>query len=135
MKQGAAASGTSHDALRRRYLLRRFWRSALRFWAGERRYAAWMLSAALLLVILLVVGAAYAMNAWNRAIFDALQTRDAPAVAQLSLLYFVILAFSVLLGITQVHFRMAIQRRWRAWINDQLVDRWLNNGRYYQLNL
>jgi ABC-type uncharacterized transport system fused permease/ATPase subunit len=60
-----------------------------------------MLSAALLLVILLVVGAAYAMNAWNRAIFDALQTRDAPAVAQLSLLYFVILAFSVLLGITQ----------------------------------
>jgi vitamin B12/bleomycin/antimicrobial peptide transport system ATP-binding/permease protein len=75
------------------------------------------------------------MNAWNRAIFDALQTRDAPTVAQLSLLYFVILAFSVLLGITQVHFRMAIQRRWRAWLNDQLVDRWLNNGRYYQLNL
>jgi putative ATP-binding cassette transporter len=94
-----------------------------------------MLSAALLLVILLVVGAAYAMNAWNRAIFDALQTRDAPAVAQLSLLYFVILAFSVLLGITQVHFRMAIQRRWRPWLNDQLVDRWLSNGRYYQLNL
>jgi putative ATP-binding cassette transporter len=94
-----------------------------------------MLSAALLLVILLVVGAAYAMNAWNRAIFDALQTRDAPAVAQLSLLYFVILVFSVLLGITQVHFRMAIQRRWRAWLNDQLVDRWLSNGRYYQLNL
>jgi putative ATP-binding cassette transporter len=30
---------------------------------------------------------------------------------------------------------MAIQRRWRAWVNDQLVDRWLNNGRYYQLNL
>ena len=135
MTQGEAASDTSDDALRRRYLLRRFWRSALRFWAGERRYAAWMLSAALLLVILLVVGAAYAMNAWNRAIFDALQTRDAPAVAQLSLLYFVILVFSVLLGITQVHFRMAIQRRWRAWLNDQLVDRWLSNGRYYQLNL
>jgi len=72
------------------------------------------LSAALLLVILLVVGAAYAMNAWNRAIFDAVQNRDAAAVAQLSLLYFVILAVSVLLGVVQVHFRMAIQRRWRA---------------------
>jgi hypothetical protein len=34
-----------------------------------------MLSAALLLVILLAVGAAYAMNAWNRAIFDSLQER------------------------------------------------------------
>jgi putative ATP-binding cassette transporter len=30
---------------------------------------------------------------------------------------------------------MAIQRRWRAWLNDQLVDRWLSNGRYHQLNL
>jgi putative ATP-binding cassette transporter len=94
-----------------------------------------MLSAALLLVILLVVGAAYAMNSWSRAIFDALQNRDSAAVARLSLLYLVILAFSVLFGIAQVHFRMAIQRRWRGWLNDHLVDRWLSNGRYYQLNL
>jgi putative ATP-binding cassette transporter len=75
------------------------------------------------------------MNAWNRAIFDALQNRDAPAVARLSLLYFVILAVGVLFGVAQVHFRMAIQRRWRAWLNDHLLDRWLTNGRYYQLNL
>jgi putative ATP-binding cassette transporter len=94
-----------------------------------------MLSAALLFVILLVVGAAYAMNAWNRAIFDSLQDRDTAAVARLSILYFAILAVSVLFGIAQVHFRMAIHRRWRAWLNDQLVDRWLSNGRYYQLNL
>jgi putative ATP-binding cassette transporter len=135
MNPGEPARDTSGETSCRRYLLRRFWRSAAGFWAGERRYAAWMLSAALLLVILLVVGAAYAMNAWNRAIFDALQSRDAPAVALLSLLYFAILAFSVLFGVAQVHFRMAIQRRWRAWLNDHLVDRWLANGRYYQLNL
>jgi vitamin B12/bleomycin/antimicrobial peptide transport system ATP-binding/permease protein len=68
----------------RRYLLRRYWRSATGFWTGERRYSAWMLSAALLLVILLVVGAAYAMNAWNRAIIDSLQDRDTAAIAHLS---------------------------------------------------
>ena len=28
-----------------------------------------------------------------------------------------------------------MQRRWRAWLNDNLVDRWISNGRYYQLNL
>jgi putative ATP-binding cassette transporter len=129
------ATDAPKDKPRRRYLLRRFWHSAAGFWTGDRRYNAWLLSAALLLVILLVVGAAYAMNAWNRAIFDALQNRDSAAVARLSLLYFIILAFSVLFGIAQVHFRMAIQRRWRGWINDHLVDRWLSNGRYYQLNL
>ncbi len=39
------------------------------------------------------------------------------------------------LGVIQVYARMTMQRRWRAWLNDALVDRWLTNGRYYQLNL
>ena len=30
---------------------------------------------------------------------------------------------------------MTLQRRWRAWLTDSLIDRWLSNGRYYQLNL
>ena len=30
---------------------------------------------------------------------------------------------------------MTLQRRWRAWVNNRLVDRWLANGRYYLLNL
>jgi putative ATP-binding cassette transporter len=30
---------------------------------------------------------------------------------------------------------MTMQRRWRAWLNNHLLDRWLTNGRYYQLNL
>jgi vitamin B12/bleomycin/antimicrobial peptide transport system ATP-binding/permease protein len=25
--------------------------------------------------------------------------------------------------------------RWRAWLNNHLIDRWFRNGRYYQLNL
>jgi putative ATP-binding cassette transporter len=132
---GQESSARSEEALRRRYLLRRFWRSAFAFWTGQRRSSAWALSAALLLVIVLVVGAAYAMNAWNRAIFDGLQNRDAATVGWLSIVYFVILAASVLLAVVQAHFRMALQRRWRAWLNDHLIDRWLINGRYYQLNL
>ena len=30
---------------------------------------------------------------------------------------------------------MGIQRRWRAWLTNAVVSRWLTNGRYYQLNL
>jgi putative ATP-binding cassette transporter len=30
---------------------------------------------------------------------------------------------------------MSMQRRWRAWLNDHLLDRWLDGGRYYQLGL
>jgi putative ATP-binding cassette transporter len=75
------------------------------------------------------------MNLWNRAIFDALQNKDAPTVTRLSAIYFVLLAVSVGLSATQTYLRMALQRRWRAWLNDHLVDRWMSHGRYYQLNL
>ena len=86
-------------------------------------------------MIVLLVAAAYAMNLWNRAIFDGLQNKDANAVATLSLIYFVLLAASVGLSVVQTYLRMALQRRWRAWLNDSLVDRWISHGRYYQLNL
>ena len=67
--------------------------------------------------------------------FDGLQNRNVATVTLLSLIYFVILVGSVSLGIIQVYLRMALQRRWRAWLNGQPIDRWLAQGRYYQLNL
>ena len=45
----------------------------------------------MLLIIVLLVGAAYAMNLWNRAIFDGLQNKDSAAVARLSVIYFLLL--------------------------------------------
>jgi len=123
------------DRVLRRSLLRRFWQTAAGFWGSGMRSSARNLTAGLLLIIVCLLGAAYAMNAWNRAMFDGLQNRDVATVGKLSILYFVILAASVLLSILQVYVRMALQRRWRAWLTNSLVDRWLAHGRYYQLNL
>jgi putative ATP-binding cassette transporter len=96
---------------------------------------AWFLSVALLIIILLNLAAAYAMNQWNRSIFDALEKKEAATVLNLSLVYLAILAFSVAFAVAQVYARMTLQRRWRQWMTDILVDRWLKSGRYYQLNL
>jgi putative ATP-binding cassette transporter len=123
------------DQLRRRLLLRRFWQSAAGFWgaAGGRR--SWLLTGAILLLILLNLAVSYGMNIWNRAIFDALEQRDATTVFFLSMVYFPLLAASVCLVVAQVYARMATQRRWREWLTHRLLDRWLINGRYYQLHL
>ena len=124
------------EELRRRYLLRRFWQTAIRLLDHARasdRLAA--LSAALLVIILLNLAASYGMNLWNRGIFDALEKRDAAAVLHLSLIYFAILAVSVSFSVMQVYARMTIQRRWRKWLTDNLVDPLAEAGRYYQLNL
>jgi putative ATP-binding cassette transporter len=128
-------AGDDAEELRRQYLLRRFWQTARCFWGRRGPRIAWFLSAALMVIVLLTIAASYAMNSWNRAIFDALESKDAHTVFLLSAMYFAILGASVTIGVAQVYARMTIQRRWRKWLTDNLVDRWLMSGRYYQLNL
>ena len=135
LRDGSKEPAATEERTRQRNLLRRFWRTAALFWTRGSGAAAWHLSAGLLCIIVLLVGAAYAMNTWNREMFDSLQNRNADAVVRLSIIYFVILIVSVAFGVFQVYLRMTLQRSWRAWLNDQLVDRWLAHGRYYQLNL
>jgi putative ATP-binding cassette transporter len=117
-----------------RSLLRSFWQSAAGFWKGRAARVPWVLSGILLLIVLLNLAASYGMNLWLRVIFDALQTRDSNKVLELSMLYLPLLAGSVFLSVMQLCARMTMQRRWREWLNKFLIDRWLKNGRYYQLN-
>jgi len=48
--------------LKRRYLLRRFWKSAAGFWGKGGTRLSWVLSGTLLLIILLTLATSYGMN-------------------------------------------------------------------------
>src|SRR5438477_5688740 len=126
----------SSQKLKRHLLLRRFWQSAFGFWSRKRGHgAAWPLTGAILVLLLLQLATAYGMNVWNREIFGALENRDSSRALFVSLIYFPLLAASVCVVISQVYVKMAMQRRWRGWLTQHLLDRWLKNGRYYQLHL
>jgi vitamin B12/bleomycin/antimicrobial peptide transport system ATP-binding/permease protein len=117
------------------HLLRRFWESATGFWGKRGTRLSWVLSGILLLTILLNLATSYGMNLWTREIFDALQQRSSHTILLLSIVYLPLLAASVVVSVLQVYARMTIQRRWREWFTNQLVNRWFKNGRYYHLNL
>jgi putative ATP-binding cassette transporter len=123
------------EEARKDYLLTRFWISARGFWGRNGNRLAWLLSIGLLVLIVANVGFQYGINVWNRAIFDAIEKRDSATVFYLSAVFFPLAIGSVVLAVAQVFARMSIQRRWRAWLTNSVVSRWLTNGRYYQLNL
>jgi putative ATP-binding cassette transporter len=124
------------EKLKKRYLLQRFWRTARGFWSFKRGdRLAWILSFTLVALVLANLATQYGINLWNRAIFDALEKRDSATVLYLSGIFFPLAAASVIFGVMNVWARMSTQRRWRAWVSDAVVSRWLRNGRYYQLNL
>src|ERR1700704_719285 len=130
-----AMSAEEAEQARKDYLLTRFWISAKGFWGNNGDRLAWAFSIGLVVLIVTNVGFQYGINVWNRAIFDAIEKRDSATVFYLTAVFFPLAIGSVVLGVTQVFTRMAIQRRWRAWLTNSVVSRWLTNGRYYQLNL
>jgi putative ATP-binding cassette transporter len=123
------------EQARKDYLLTRFWISARGHWGQNGDRLAWLFSIGLLVLIVANVGLQYGINVWNRAIFDAIEKRDSIGVYHLTAIFFPLAIGSVLLGVAQVFARMSIQRRWRAWLTNSVVSRWLTSGRYYQLNL
>ena len=123
------------EQARKDYLLTRFWISARGFWGRNGDRLAWILSSGLVILIVANVSFQYGINVWNRAIFDAIEKRDSATVYYLSAVFFPLAIGSVVLAVAQVFARMSIQRRWRAWLTNAVVSRWLTNGRYYQLNL
>jgi putative ATP-binding cassette transporter len=130
-----AMSPEEAELARKSYLFKRFWVTARGFWGKSGDRIAWVASIGLLLLIILFVAVQYGINVWNRHIFDAIEKRDATTVLWLSAVFFPLAFSGVALGVAQVWARMGIQRRWRAWLTNNVVSRWLSHGRYYQLNL
>lgn len=111
----------------------RFLRLCRGFWQGDTAWLAWSLSFGLIALVLLTLGAQVAMNSWHRTFFDALEKRNVTAlVAAMWMLPLLIVWYaSVMTG--QVLSRMTLQLRWREWLTDYLLSRWIDRQRYYRL--
>src|ERR1700719_4409193 len=126
---------SSPEKLKRKYLLRRFWRGALGFWRRDSRGYARVLTIGLVATVILQVIVQYRINVWNRAIFDALEQKQAAEVLWQALIFVPLAISSILLAVVAVYRRMTTEPNWGRWLSDHIIDRWLTNGRYFHLNL
>ncbi len=123
------------ETAKRKYLLRRFWLTARGFWTRGNGTRAWYLTGALIVIVVMQVYVSYQINVWNRAIFDALEQKNGSAVLLQAAIFVPLALASIALAISIVYARNTTQRRWRRWLTDHTVGRWLTNGRYFHLNL
>jgi putative ATP-binding cassette transporter len=112
-----------------------FSRFAGGFWRGVSAPRAWALTLGLAACLLLSTGATVALNHWNRWFFDSLEARDVASLANAVLVFALIIAAMAAVGVAIVLTRETLQVRWRAWIVEHLVDRWLTRQRFYHLNV
>ena len=111
-----------------------FCRFAGGWWRGDTARQAWLLTLGLGAFLAASTGATVALNQWNRWFFDALEKKDVAGLWSAVLAAAAIVAVMSAIGVGIVLARETLQIRWRAWLIDRLVGRWLGERRFYHLN-
>src|SRR5215212_5251953 len=115
--------------------LRRFSRSAKGYWTGCGSATAWLLTVSLVAVVFASLGITYGINLWNRHFFDALEAKNASVATEQAVMFPALIGAYLLVCVFAMWARMSLQRTWRAWVNDYLLQRWLAKSRFYKLEL
>lgn len=114
---------------------RRAWALAWPYFSSEERARARLLLLAIVALNLASVYVLVLVNEWNRVFYDALQARDA-AVFWRELLRFCGLAAAfILVAVYRYYLTQLLQLRWRAWLTQRGMARWLAAQAFYHLEL
>jgi putative ATP-binding cassette transporter len=96
---------------------------------------AWLLTSTALFLLFANLGAALAVNRWNKFFFDALEQKDTETIVIGLGLVLVLAFFSAAFSVGLLHARMRLQVRWRQWLVRTLISRWLADRHFYQLTI
>src|SRR5215212_6942455 len=114
---------------------RKFSKLARGFWSGATKRRAWLLVGGVLAFVIANLIAALGVNRWNRFFFDAIEHKEVGSVfVGVGIIVALALA-SAAASVGLVHMRMRLALRWRQWITARLIERWLAERRFYQLNI
>jgi putative ATP-binding cassette transporter len=105
------------------------------FRAPERLIAVTMI-VIILLLTQFEVGATLRMNFFNRDLFDAIQHRDAAAFwYQFAFVFAPWAVAYVAIKVVEFFLQSILVIRWRRWLTDFFVERWLANHNHYRISL
>lgn len=118
-----------------RAIIKQFFALTLQWWKGATAKTAWWLSFALTLSLIVNVGINFAVNRWNKHFFDALEMKNASLATQLAFTYMGLVLCAAAIGVCIVLSRETLQVRWREWLVQTLLDKWVLTHKYHQLQV
>ncbi len=103
------------------------------YWASEERWSARVLLTAVIGLNLGLVGVNVLQNQANGALFTALQQRNAPGFYRAFVIVVSLILLYLAVAVLRVYLDQTLQLRWRRWLTDQYVTRWLADRTFYRM--
>ena len=111
------------------------WRLASPYFRSEDRWAGRGLLAAVIAIELSLVAIDVMINHWNNRFYNALQDRDWDAFVSELLFFCILVAAFILLAVYQLYLNQWLQIRWRRWMTQHYLERWLSAATHYRMQL
>lgn len=103
------------------------------YWTSKDWKFAWF---ALVALLLFQFGTAYVlvrMNRWEQSFFDSIERRNVAAFSALIVVFLTILAAQVAMIMTEGLVDRLLSIRWRTYLTERYLDRWLARDRYVEI--
>ncbi len=109
------------------------WQLIKSYWQSDQRALAYLFFSIVMVMTVSLVGLDVVFNYWYNYFYDALQAYDQHGAIRLLIVFFVIAAFYIVLAVYRYYVSQIFGLRWRRWLTEKFVDRWLQRRSYYLL--
>ena len=103
------------------------------YWTSEERWSARVLLASIIGLNLGLVGVSLLQNLANGALFTALQQQNAPGFYRALVIVILLILLYLAVAVLRTYLDQVLQLRWRRWLTDQYVTRWLADRAFYRM--
>jgi len=111
------------------------WRLAFPYFRSEDRWPGLGLLSAVIAIELGIVAINVLINQWNARFYNALQDRDWTAFVHELLVFCILAGLFIVVGVYQTYLNQWLRIRWRAWMTTRYLERWLDAGNHYRMQL
>lgn len=103
------------------------------YWRSEERWRAYALLALIIGLDFLIVWRAARVTFWQRDLYDAFAAYNVAAFWDLMLQLAVLAFIGVAMSTARTYTAQALEMRWRSWMTEVFVARWLDGKTFYRI--
>lgn len=117
------------------FILREAWRIAKPYWFSDEKWSALALLGLVLVLNLGTVGLDVWFNYWKNAFYNTFQDHDQAGFFYEIWAFFWFSMVWITVGVSLDFFTRWLQIRWRRWLTNYYLMRWMSHRAYYRLQL
>lgn len=109
------------------------WELIKLYWQSSQKISAYLFFTFIIILTIVLVGFDVVFNYWYNYFYNALQAYNVHSVIRLLVFFFVLAAINIIISVYRYYVTQIFSLRWRRWLTDQLIGRWMQKRGYYYL--